>query len=223
MGSARRSRPRPRWPDDHGTGAVLVNGLIAKMVTDWFAGREIVTALSISIASWPFGLAIGLVAYDPLAKSVGLARDHASRSAGARGLRSGRADHLSRSAGYAARCSGRAFASNLTRREWLLVLLAAPIWGLFNVAYIVLISFAPEPVHRTGLFACRGKRHRQPHRLGADPVRSALGAPGGTFRPTEPFMSRIRDRVRRPSSGPSQPCRLSHSGSSARDRRAGRD
>ena len=29
-----------------GTGAVLVTVLISKMVTDWFAGREIVTAMS---------------------------------------------------------------------------------------------------------------------------------------------------------------------------------
>ena len=42
------------------------------------------------------------------------------------------------------------FALNLTRREWLLVLIAGAIWGLFNVAYIVLISFAPE------LFTVRG-------------------------------------------------------------------
>ena len=30
-----------------GTGAVLLTVLISKMVTDWFAGREIVTAMSI--------------------------------------------------------------------------------------------------------------------------------------------------------------------------------
>ena len=44
-----------------GTGAVLFNVLVAKMVTDWFQGREIVTALGILIASWPLGIAIALV------------------------------------------------------------------------------------------------------------------------------------------------------------------
>src|ERR1044072_3884878 len=48
-----------------GTGAVLITVLVAKMVTDWFAGREIVTAMAISIASWPFGLAAGLVGDGP--------------------------------------------------------------------------------------------------------------------------------------------------------------
>jgi len=42
------------------------------------------------------------------------------------------------------------FALTLSRREWLLVLIAGAMWGLFNVAYIVLISFLPE------LFIARG-------------------------------------------------------------------
>src|SRR5262249_54301463 len=36
-----------------GTGAVLLNVLLAKMVTDWFAGRELVVALGTLISSWP--------------------------------------------------------------------------------------------------------------------------------------------------------------------------
>src|SRR5262249_23237237 len=43
-----------------GTGAVLFNVALTKMTADWFAGREIVTAMSILIASWPFGIAVGL-------------------------------------------------------------------------------------------------------------------------------------------------------------------
>jgi cyanate permease len=42
------------------------------------------------------------------------------------------------------------FRVGLTPREWLLVLIAGSIWGLFNVAYIVLIIFAPD------LFVARG-------------------------------------------------------------------
>src|SRR5262245_20666016 len=54
-----------------GTGAVLLNVLIAKMIADWFAGREIVTAMAIAIASWPLGLAVGLVLFGPLAEHLG--------------------------------------------------------------------------------------------------------------------------------------------------------
>ena len=34
--------------------------LMTKMVTDWFAGREIATAISILITSWPIGIAAAL-------------------------------------------------------------------------------------------------------------------------------------------------------------------
>jgi MFS family permease len=44
-----------------GAGAVFLNVLVTKMVTDWFQGREVVTALGILITSWPLGIAIALV------------------------------------------------------------------------------------------------------------------------------------------------------------------
>ncbi len=42
-----------------GTGAVLFNLVLTKMATDWFAGREIVLAMGVVLASWPFGIAVG--------------------------------------------------------------------------------------------------------------------------------------------------------------------
>ena len=54
-----------------GTGAVLMNVLMTKMVTDWFAGREIGTAMAILISSWPLGLALGLLTFVPLAAWLG--------------------------------------------------------------------------------------------------------------------------------------------------------
>src|SRR5215204_2124486 len=44
-----------------GVGAVLLNIVLAKMVTDWFAGREIVTAMAIFVSSWPVGIGFGLL------------------------------------------------------------------------------------------------------------------------------------------------------------------
>ena len=57
-----------------GTGAVLMNVLMSKMVTDWFAGRELATAMAIFVNSWPFGLAVALVALPVVAGTDGLAR-----------------------------------------------------------------------------------------------------------------------------------------------------
>src|SRR5215472_10607730 len=54
-----------------GTGAVLLNVALTKMTADWFVGREIVTAMSILIASWPFGIALALVGFVPLADAYG--------------------------------------------------------------------------------------------------------------------------------------------------------
>ncbi len=41
-----------------GIGAVLMNILLAKMVADWFAEREMSTAMGIMLTSWPVGLGI---------------------------------------------------------------------------------------------------------------------------------------------------------------------
>jgi len=132
-----------------GTGAVLLTVLVAKMVTDWFAGREIVAAMAISISSWPFGLAAGLVVYGPLAEIVGWSAIMHLGALSACAAFVVVALVYRDPPGTSAAASAR-FALNLTRREWLLVLTAGVLWGLYNVAYIVLISFAPE------LFTVRG-------------------------------------------------------------------
>ena len=140
-----------------GTGAVLVTVLVSKMVTDWFAGREIVTAMSIAIVSWPFGLAVGLVTYGALGTSSGwpaimyfgvlasliafvlvalIYRDPQGLPGAAAG----------------------SFRVRLTRREWFLVLISGTIWGLFNVAYIVLISFAPDVFTAAGYSLAEASR-----------------------------------------------------------------
>ncbi len=132
-----------------GTGAVLVTVLISKMVTDWFAGREIVTAMSIVIVSWPLGLAVGLVTYGALATASGW-RAVMYFGAIAAIVAFALVALVYRDPPGVAGASSGSFRVGLSRREWLLVLISGTIWGLFNVAYIVLISFAPD------LFTARG-------------------------------------------------------------------
>src|SRR5262249_45135331 len=50
-----------------GVGAVLMNILLAKMVADWFAGREMSTAMGIMLTSWPVGLGIAAATLGALA------------------------------------------------------------------------------------------------------------------------------------------------------------
>lgn len=44
-----------------GMGGVLLNVLMTKMVTDWFAQKDIATAMGLYVNSWPVGIALALV------------------------------------------------------------------------------------------------------------------------------------------------------------------
>ncbi len=56
-----------------GVGGVVINVLMTKMVIDWFAGRNVSTALGIFISSWPLGIALALLVLPALAASADLA------------------------------------------------------------------------------------------------------------------------------------------------------
>jgi predicted MFS family arabinose efflux permease len=166
-----------------GTGAVLFNVMITKMIADWFAGREIVTAMGIFVSSWPFGLAVALMVFGPLAATQGYAlvmhlgalaclvsfalvlllyRDPPDMPA----------EPLAR------------FSLDLTRREWLTVSAAGLVWGFLNSSYIVLVSFAPE------VFTQRGFSIAD-----ASLITSLLG---WSFIPAIPLWSIVAERLKRP-------------------------
>jgi len=50
-----------------GIGAVLMNILLAKLVADWFTGKEMSTAMAVMLTSWPVGLGLGQVTLGALA------------------------------------------------------------------------------------------------------------------------------------------------------------
>lgn len=130
-----------------GIGAVLINVLVTKMVADWFAGREVVTAMAVLVVSWPLGLALGLLIFTPLA--VSQSWNAVMYTAASMALASFLLVALTyRNPPWAPATSRLRL--NLSRREWLCVSLAGSIWMTYNVGYIVLISFLP------GLFTTRG-------------------------------------------------------------------
>ena len=140
-----------------GLGAVFVNVLMTKMVADWFAGREIVTAMAMFITSWPLGIALGLLSFPPLAAAYSwVAVMQAAAAVAAVCL-------ILLAAIYRdppdAPGDTRSLKLDLSRREWLLISLAGFIWGSFNAAYVILISFLPE------LFAQRGYSLAEASRL----------------------------------------------------------
>ncbi|MEM6944694.1 MAG: MFS transporter [Pseudomonadota bacterium] len=55
-----------------GTGGVLLNILMSKMVADAFAGGRLATAMGVFVNSWPVGIAAALLVLPPVADSAGL-------------------------------------------------------------------------------------------------------------------------------------------------------
>jgi predicted MFS family arabinose efflux permease len=126
-----------------GIGAALINVLITKMITDWFADYEIVTAMAVSIASWPLGLALGLLLFTPLA--VSQSWNAVMYAAALMALASAMLVALAyRNPPWEISGSNSMLELTLARDEWLSISLAGGIWTAYNVGVILLISFLPE-------------------------------------------------------------------------------
>jgi MFS family permease len=123
-----------------GTGGVLLNVLMSKMVTDWFSGKEIATAMAIFINSWPIGIALALVVLPSIGAAYGIGAAHLAASLyAATGLvalallyRSPSTTVASATPQAATRPTGDALRA---------LLIAGLIWGLFNAAMAMIFSF----------------------------------------------------------------------------------
>lgn len=132
-----------------GMGAVLLNVLFTKMVTDWFAGRERVLAMSVLVNTWPIGIALALLTLGAVAQSVSWqAAFVATAVLAALGM-------ASVSFGYTpapgAPTAQKADLGSLTRREWLLIGATGLPWMFYNAAYNLLVAFLPTYFVRSGL------------------------------------------------------------------------
>src|SRR5712671_2636616 len=132
-----------------GLGAVFVNVLMTKMITDWFADQDIVPAMALFVASWPLGLALGLISFPALAAHYGAA---SVMYAGAMvvAVCFVSVALIYRAPPGAPQERGGNFRIDLSRREWILISLAGLIWGSYNAGYVILVSFLPD------LFVLRG-------------------------------------------------------------------
>src|SRR5690348_2595144 len=54
-----------------GAGNAMLNMILTKMVTDWFAERGLALAMGILLASWPFSIGCGLVIHGIIARAWG--------------------------------------------------------------------------------------------------------------------------------------------------------
>ncbi|WP_043341407.1 MFS transporter [Belnapia moabensis] len=134
-----------------GMGAVLLNVLMAKMVTDWFAGqREIVLAMAIFVNSFPIGIGLAQLGLGVLAAAAGWALAFAATGVLALValllLRIGYRAHPNDGAAAPAGARGR-----ISGREVGLVCLAGAMWGGLNGSLAVTIGFAPTFLVQGGL------------------------------------------------------------------------
>jgi predicted MFS family arabinose efflux permease len=131
-----------------GVGFVVTTIFFTKMVVDWFAGRELATAMAVLVMSWPFGIAMGQVGHSWLAAAYGWPVPFVAASlyclAGALLMIAYRPPPATTS-------TAAAPSVGLTAREWTLTLIASIVWAAFNAAYIVYLSFAPRVLVAGGL------------------------------------------------------------------------
>ena len=134
-----------------GIGAVLLNVLLTKMAADWFASREVGTALALLVSSWPIGIGLALVVLPRAAEasSAAAAFIMTAVAAGMILLLLAAIYRVPNAANKAPLAGASGF--GLSGQEFGLVSLAGVVWALFNSGYIILISFAPSLLIAQGM------------------------------------------------------------------------
>ena len=131
-----------------GAGFLFTTLYFTKMVADWFEGREIATAMSILVMSWPFGIAMGQVGHAWLALTYGWQIPFLVASAYC--LLAATAVFLFYRPPHDLPPAKGAAAASLTGPEWRLIFCAASAWGVFNAAYVTYLSFGPKVLEGLG-------------------------------------------------------------------------
>lgn len=131
-----------------GAGFVFATIYFTKMIVDWFAGRELATAMAVLVMSWPLGIAMGQIAHGWLAVVQGWRMPFVVASLYC--LASALLILLAYRAPPAAATAAVPASFRLTKREWGLTLIASLVWAAFNAAYIVYLSFAPRVLIASG-------------------------------------------------------------------------
>jgi predicted MFS family arabinose efflux permease len=135
-----------------GIGGIAMSIMLTKMITDWFAGKEIVTAMSILIASWPLGIGAALALFPHIAAAWSWQAVMWLAAALALVCLVLVAAFYRDAPGTPPAAAG-AFSIKLTKHEWVLAVIAGAMWAVFNVGFIVLVNFSAELFTRAGYSA----------------------------------------------------------------------
>jgi MFS family permease len=143
----------PSWPLQiagrlaAGAGAVMMSVVLTKMVTDWFSGQEIATAMAIFINSWPVGIALSLLLLPLLGTDLGVSAVHlgVATFVGSCMLLLGifyRAPPVAAQA----QPGGQRLETGVVTA----LVVTGLIWGLFNVGFAMIFSFGPSMLVERG-------------------------------------------------------------------------
>ncbi|MDX8525370.1 MFS transporter [Mesorhizobium sp. MSK_1335] len=130
-----------------GTGGVLLNVLMTKMVADWFSSREIATAMAIYINSWPAGIAIALMLLPAIGTAFGMTAVGIAVSVlivvgiGLMAL-----VYRTPERSPAGRIDGRGISAGTSCA----LISAGLIWCLYNVGFAMVFSFGPSMLVERG-------------------------------------------------------------------------
>ena len=126
-----------------GVGGTIFNVILTKMVTEWFFGKEIVTALAVMLTAWPIGISLGLLTQGFSADSYGWS--WAFHATGALALVSFLLTaFLYRDPKADPGTPVEPFSFGVPRRQFVHVSVVSFGWALFNASLIILVSFAPD-------------------------------------------------------------------------------
>jgi predicted MFS family arabinose efflux permease len=130
-----------------GGGAVLMNVLLTKMMADWFAGKEIATAMAIFVNSWPVGIALSLLMLPLIGTTYGVGAVHLAVA-----VLIGLATILLAAAYQAPSNSVSATltSARLERSTLVAVIVAGLMWGLYNLSFATIFSFGPSMLAERG-------------------------------------------------------------------------
>ena len=124
-----------------GAGGVIMNVQMTKMVTDWFAGREIATAMAVFVNSWPAGVAMSLLTLPLIGISYGIS---AVFVAVAVLIACGMLLLVTAYQPPPHIPGATTMTATLDRNTIIAVVAAGLLWGLFNVGFAMVFSFGPS-------------------------------------------------------------------------------
>lgn len=126
-----------------GVGGTIFNVILTKMVTEWFLGKEIVTALAIMLTAWPIGISLGLLTQGFIADAYGWG--WAFHATGALALFSLLLTAtLYRDKAAEPDSAVQPLRFGVPRRQFVHVSVVSCAWAIYNAALIILVSFAPD-------------------------------------------------------------------------------